>query len=270
MTRATPLSEQDEGWFPHFVEPGPTVPLKNTPPPLCQDNKVWACSISVRGEDIEDWPGIHCSAQQQGIRTRTHGLLHSYGPRSLGSLCTSSGPWQSSKRCCLRQVLGLQCCSRRGGGRTAHGGTGHLGLTHTETQRGRLWTACGQRRMDSKNSQTTPATTSTSSIRQLLGAADAQTAHQTTGLRDRGNDTSRSTGRSGRQKAATRRNMRREERVTVQGPVKEQQPDGMSQGGACENNSEVPKCDKNNTSCCSDAGIVCARREKTQAVTIAS
>ena len=46
-----------------------------------------------------------------------------------------------------------------------------------------------------------------------------------------GNDTSKSTGRSGRQKAATRRNMRREERVTVQGPVKEQQPDGMSHRG---------------------------------------
>ena len=53
----------------------------------------------------------------------------------------------------------------------------------------------------------------------------------TTGLRERGNDTSRSTGRSGRQNAATRCNMRREERVTVQGPVKEQQPDGMSHGG---------------------------------------
>ena len=62
--------------------------------------------------------------------------------------------------------------------RTARGGTGHLGLT--ETQRGRLWTACGQRCVDSKNSQTTPATTSTSSIRQLLGAADAQTAHHAT------------------------------------------------------------------------------------------
>ena len=37
--------------------------------------------------------------------------------------------------------------------RTARGGTGHLG--RTETQRGRLWTACGQRRVDSKNSQTT-------------------------------------------------------------------------------------------------------------------
>ena len=29
----------------------------------------------------------------------------------------------------------------------ARGGTGHLGLTHTETQRGRLCTACGQRRV---------------------------------------------------------------------------------------------------------------------------
>ena len=38
----------------------------------------------------------------------------------------------------------------------------------------------GQRRVDSKNSQTTRATTSTSSIRQLLGAADTQTAHHAT------------------------------------------------------------------------------------------
>ena len=38
-------------------------------------------------------------------------------------------------------------------------------------------------------------------------------------------------GGGGRQNAATRRNMRREERVTVQGPVKEQQPDGMSHRG---------------------------------------
>ena len=63
---------------------------------------------------------------------------------------------------------------------TARGETGHLGLTHTETQRGRLRTACGQRRVGSKNSQTTPATTSTSSTRQFLGAADAQTAHPAT------------------------------------------------------------------------------------------
>ena len=62
--------------------------------------------------------------------------------------------------------------------RTARGGTGHLGLT--ETQRGRLRTAYGQRCVDCKNSQTTPPTTSTSSICQLLGAADAQTAHPAT------------------------------------------------------------------------------------------
>ena len=61
---------------------------------------------------------------------------------------------------------------------TTRGGTGHLG--RTETQRGRRWTACGQRCVDSKHSQTTPATTSTSSIRQLLGAADTQTAHHAT------------------------------------------------------------------------------------------
>ena len=123
---------------------------------------------------------------------------------------------------------------------TARGGRGHLGLTHTETQRGRLRTACGQRRVDGKNSQTTPATTSTSSIRQLLGAADAQTAHPATfstapthqllGSANAENDTSKSTGRSGRQKAATRRSTRRAVRVSVQGPVKKQ-PDGMSHRG---------------------------------------
>ena len=63
---------------------------------------------------------------------------------------------------------------------TTHAGAGHLGLTHTETQRGRLWTACGERRADSKNSQTTAATASTTSIRQLLGTTDTQTAHHAT------------------------------------------------------------------------------------------
>ena len=54
------------------------------------------------------------------------------------------------------------------------------GTWAAQKQRGRLWTACGQRCVGSKNSQTTPATTSTSSIRQLLGAAAAQTAHHAT------------------------------------------------------------------------------------------
>ena len=53
----------------------------------------------------------------------------------------------------------------------------------------------------------------------------------TTALRERGNNTLRSTGRSSRQNAATRRCTRREQRVTVQGPVKKLQPDGMSHRG---------------------------------------
>ena len=54
-------------------------------------------------------------------------------------------------------------------------------------------------------------------------------------IRERGNNTSRSTGRSSRQNAAIGRSMLREERVTVQGPVKKQQPDVMSHRGAAEN-----------------------------------
>ena len=59
---------------------------------------------------------------------------------------------------------------------------------------------CGQRKSsnDARNNQHSPGT-------------------PTTGLRKRGNDASRSTGRSSQQNAATQRNMRREERVTVQG-----------------------------------------------------
>ena len=60
---------------------------------------------------------------------------------------------------------------------TGRGGVGHLGLTHTGTQRGRLWTTGGRRRgVGSKNRQTTPATTSTTSVRHLPGTANAQTA----------------------------------------------------------------------------------------------
>ena len=53
----------------------------------------------------------------------------------------------------------------------------------------------------------------------------------TTGHCEGGNDTSITTGRSGPQNAATRRNTRREERVTVQGPIKKEEPDGMLHGG---------------------------------------
>ena len=86
------------------------------------------------------------------------------------------------------------------------------GANNNVTARGGGGDVCG-----SKHSQTTPATTSTTPNT------------PTTGLRERGNDT----GRSGRQKAATRRNRQREERVTVQGPVTKQQHDGMSHRGGC-------------------------------------
>ena len=64
-------------------------------------------------------------------------------------------------------------------------------------------------------------------------------------------DTSKSTGRSGRQKAATRRNMRREERVTVQGPVKEQQPDGMShrEGGLARTDADTTRARRGAQKC---------------------
>ena len=73
----------------------------------------------------------------------------------------------------------------------------HRGALHTHTSVSRSRGSClpqpppplpcprperggGRGRVDSKNSQTTPTTTSTSPIRQLLGAADAQTAHPAT------------------------------------------------------------------------------------------
>ena len=67
----------------------------------------------------------------------------------------------------------------------------------------------------SKDCQTTPATTGTTP------------STPTTGPCYRGHDTTRNSGRSGRQKALTRRSTRREEWVAVQGPVKKLQPDGM-------------------------------------------
>ena len=95
-----------------------------------------------------------------------------------------------------------------GGGRPGQHAEGveRLGLTHTETRRGMWWTTRLRRGVGSKHRKTTPTTPPSA---------------PTTGLRERGNDTSGSTGRSGRQNAATRRNMRREDRVTVQGPVRE-------------------------------------------------
>ena len=139
--------------------------------------------------------------RMEGIAERSHGRqLQQRGwpgqpaPSLPGARATPAQP--ASGGGCLPQPKWAVCAtgalahhgqtSREGGqdiwwmAGTARGGTGHLGLTHTETQRGRLHTACRQRRVDRKNSQTNPAATSTSSMRQLLGAADAQTAHPAT------------------------------------------------------------------------------------------
>ena len=86
-------------------------------------------------------------------------------------------------------------------------------------------------------------------IRQLLGAADAQTAHHATfstapTLKLLGSANAETTPARAPAAAADRTQrpdatLRREERVTVQGPVKEQQPDGMSHRGV-ERGKESP------------------------------
>ena len=128
------------------------------------------------------------------------------------------------------------------------GGAGPLGLTHTEGNTERqvvdsLRTeVCGQQNQsnDPRNNQHKP-NTPTTGRRWPTNGTSRHIQHSpgtpTTGLRERGNDTSRSTGQ---QKAATRRNMRRGERVTVQGPVKKQQPDGMSHGGGLHVSPDCP------------------------------
>ena len=84
-----------------------------------------------------------------------------------------------------------------------------------------LWTqASGQQKQsnDPGNNQHT-LNTPTIRRRRRANGTSCHIQHSpstpTTGLRERGNDTSKSTGRSGRQKAATRHNMQREERGTV-------------------------------------------------------
>ena len=140
-------------------------------------------------------------ARMEGMEERVHGRQRQQrgwpgqpAPSLPGARATPAQP--ASGGGCLPQPRWAVCATRAGAHQgqtsregerdiwctagTTRGGAGHLGLTHTETQRGRLWTACGQRRVDSKNSQTTLATTSTTSIRQLLGATDVQMAHPAT------------------------------------------------------------------------------------------
>ena len=82
-----------------------------------------------------------------------------------------AGPWGTTPG---QRDLRIAPGEGRGGGRrgwTARGGVGHLGLTHTETQRRRLWTTGGRRRcMGSIRRPTTPTTTSRTAVHQLFWA----------------------------------------------------------------------------------------------------
>ena len=112
---------------------------------------------------VKEVDGLVVSGAGGYNRRLNTALFHRYGGRSGGG----GGGTRGAHRPWPPLPLG------RGGG-------GGADVQVVLPQRGRLWTACGQRCVDSKNTQTTPATTSTSSIRQLLGAADTQTAHHAT------------------------------------------------------------------------------------------
>ena len=74
-------------------------------------------------------------------------------------------------------------------------------------------------------------------------AATSTAPARATGPPEHGHTTSRSTGRGGQQNTATRRNMRREDRVTVQGPVKKQHPtECHTGGGGREHRPERARC----------------------------
>ena len=126
-----------------------------------------------------------------GKQRQQRGWLGQPAPSLPGAKATPAQP--ASGGGCLPQPRWAVCATGAGAhqGQTSHEGEKDTGQRveeqgtwasrtqkHSEAGYGR--TACGQRCVDSKNSQTTPATTSTSSIRQLLGAADTQTAHHVT------------------------------------------------------------------------------------------
>ena len=90
---------------------------------------------------------------------------------------------------------------------TTRGGAGHLGLTHTETVMDGLWTEARGRHKQSNDPGNNQHNTPTTGRHGRANGTPCHIQHSpgtpTIGLRERGNDTSKSTGRSGRQKAAT-------------------------------------------------------------------
>ena len=164
-----------------------------------------------------------CPLHQNLARVRTGGLgvcAHGLAP----TMPLPCAVWQPPPT--LKAIFGppnfnLSFASRRGGSdltQHAKGRTGDCPGPREETRR----TTCPQKHREAgggrpecagewaaKAEKRTPQQTA----QPPLGSANAETTP------------------AGTQAAATRRNMRREERIIVQGPVKKQQPDGMSHRG---------------------------------------
>ena len=126
--------------------------------------------------------GAPCSVNHPGHHAGAHAThINHYGARHPRS---ARYPRSSRSAPCPRATH--RVVERMGWTAGTTRGVGHLGLTHTETQRGTSRTTGGRRCMGSKNRQTTSATTSTTAVRQLLGSATAQTAPATTSTAPRG------------------------------------------------------------------------------------
>ena len=181
---------------------------------------------------LKDWAKFSCGPSANQTFSLAPSVPISLDQKFSSAPLQTQHHWRGASRSapCARATHGV--VERRGWtAGTTHGGVGHLGLAHAETQRGE---AGGGR------PQTTPATTSTTPGTPTTGHRQRRNGIRrnqhspgtpTTGLRERGNDTSRSTGRSSQQNAVTQRNMRREERVTVQDPVKKH-PTACHTGGS--------------------------------------
>ena len=135
----------------------------------CAPTVTFASALGTSTAYTASWQGnvvsIRCGAGRAGRRAPKGATCAHRGPRGGG------GAGRSFRIPSLPCLFGtVENLVWRGGGEGCiRRGIGHLGLTHTETQRGRLQTACGQRCVDSENSQTTPATTSTTPNTPIIG-----------------------------------------------------------------------------------------------------
>ena len=129
----------------------------------------------MKGKDEEAGKGKQVDGRRSEGWVAEASEAHLHVALSGNQAISAGHPRPSRSAPCARATHGV--VKRRGWtAGTTRGGVGHLGLTHTETRRGRWWSTAERRCLSSENCQTTPATTSTTSVRQLLGTANAQTA----------------------------------------------------------------------------------------------